>query len=91
MGYFESKRSYRSSNSDTPIITRIFYRLHYAMYSVLLLGIISIFIDGYRLVGVFLILGACIGFVLFNYLIRKTTPKDHFDSDEDGNANPNYR
>ncbi len=74
------------------ILYRIAYRLHYAMYSVLLLGLLLlVFTKEQRLLGIGLSILALIGFVVLGKLKDKTAPRDDFEADENGNAKANYR
>lgn len=72
------------------MIHRLLYRLRYGNYSLLLLGLIFVFIEGYRLLGVGLIIISIIAFIVLNWLIDKTAKKTDYDADENGNAKPRY-
>ncbi len=73
------------------MLNRIFYRLRYGTYSLLLLGLILVFIEGYRLWGVVAILLALVSFFVLNWLVDKTADKLDYEADENGNAKPVYR
>lgn len=89
--HFQEKYSYPYSGRKLPIIYRIFFRMRYAMYSLFGLGLIFLFIEELRLIGVLLIVSAVIGFILCNYIVNKTEPEEEGDFDENGNARPNYK
>ncbi len=89
---FESISERQKGRKRSSVLHRIAYRLHYAMYSLLLLGLLLLaFAEGLRLLGAGLVVLALIGFVVFGKLQDRTAPKDDFDADENGNAKPNYR
>ncbi len=82
----------KSTQKGASIFNRICHRLHYGMYSVLTLGILTVILsEGYRWEGVGLILLSLIGFVVFKKLANATERGIDYDADENGNANPNYR
>ncbi len=80
------------SRGKTSIFHRICHRLHYMMYSVLILGVLMLaLVEGHRLEGLGLIALALIGFVVFDRLREVSAPEDTVDRDENGNAKANYR
>ncbi len=89
---FGEQSSIKKGQKKASIFNRICHRLHYGMWSVLTLGILTVLlVDGHRLEGVGLIVLALIGFVVFKKLANTTEPEDDYDADENGNAKPNYR
>lgn len=82
----------KGGRKEASILHRALHRLHYTMYSLLLLGLLMlVLVEGERLLGVGLMILALIGLVVFAKLRDKTAPEDDFESDENGNAKPNYR
>lgn len=73
------------------MINRLCYRLRYGNYSLLLVGLILIFIEDFRVWGIIAIVTSIVAFVVLNWLIDKTANKPKYDADENGNAKPNYR
>ncbi len=90
MKNFDRVSIQQGGKKSSSILHRIAHRLHYAMWGLLLLGLLLLFV-GFYLEGLGLIVLAIIGFVVFAKLRDKTAPKDVFEADENGNAKPNYR
>lgn len=72
------------------MLYRIIIRLKYSFISAPFVGLILIFMKKYTSAA-FFIVGGVVMYLFFGWLEDKTRPKMTYDSDENGNAKPNYR
>ncbi|MBS9766819.1 MAG: hypothetical protein KGV44_04690 [Flavobacteriaceae bacterium] len=73
------------------LIYRYCYRLQHSMAYCFGGGFILLFFEKSRTLGITGIVVGFFGYFIFGWLAEKTTPKEYYDADENGNAKPNYR